>query len=161
MAAGKQRNPNAKRSNPPLYAIALSFSFNDLWLYQATMSQILPIGNSTASVVNTSNGTRIYYQGVDGAIHELSGTGPVSSGAKYVDRVVLPANQVRRDTPLASAVAAGTGLDQVRFHACKYALLSGTKSPPRSNYTTALRRIKFTNCSCPKEDRVLWMARIT
>jgi hypothetical protein len=80
------------------------------------MSQILPIGRSAAAVVNTRNGTRIYYQHVDGNIHELSGTGPISSGRKYTDRIVLTADQVRRDTPLASAIAAGTGLDRVSFH---------------------------------------------
>jgi hypothetical protein len=79
------------------------------------MSQILPIGRSAAAVVNFDNGTRIYYQHHDGAIHELSGTGTIFSKAKYTDKVIITADQARSDTPIASAVSDNEQLKQVSF----------------------------------------------
>jgi hypothetical protein len=79
------------------------------------MSQLIPVGYSSTAVVDPAGNTRIYYQGIDGAIHQLSGIGPVVSNSTYRDQIVIPANQVRASTPLASTIADNTQLNNVRF----------------------------------------------
>jgi hypothetical protein len=78
------------------------------------MSELAPVGYTSTAVVDPSGNTRIYYQNIDGAIHQLSGTGPVVSKVAYSDQVVIPANQVRASTPLASTIATNTELNNVR-----------------------------------------------
>jgi hypothetical protein len=80
------------------------------------MSQLVPVGFTSTAVVDPNGNTRIFFQGIDGAIHQLSGNGPISmSKAAYKDQVVIPASQVRAGTPLASAMATNAELKHVRF----------------------------------------------
>jgi hypothetical protein len=81
------------------------------------MSSLIPVGYTSTAVVTPDSLTRIYYQGIDGSVHELSGSGPVVSvtaTSKYTDKVVVPAANVRAGTPLASAIATNAELNNVR-----------------------------------------------
>ena len=60
------------------------------------------IGSTAAAILLSDGSTRIYYQGADGAIHEASGTGPAVRNPNYHDRVIIPANIVRINSPIAA-----------------------------------------------------------
>ena len=59
------------------------------------------IGSTAAAILLSDGSTRIYYQGADGAIHEASGNGPAVENPNYHDRVIVPAEIVRINSPIA------------------------------------------------------------
>ncbi|EGN92538.1 hypothetical protein SERLA73DRAFT_190871 [Serpula lacrymans var. lacrymans S7.3] len=71
-------------------------------------------GSSSAAVQLTTGGnpTRVYYQNVDGRIHELAGNGPLSSG--YKDDVLAVAENPRVNTPI--AVTTWNDFQQIRVY---------------------------------------------
>ena len=68
-----------------------------------------------SSAIQLANGeTRIYYQAADGAIHEAGGVGSVASGAAYSDHILIPARDVRINTPIA-VTTWGAGFQEVQY----------------------------------------------
>lgn len=69
------------------------------------MAALLPttyFGTGVAAMQVDNGDTRIYYQGVDGAIYHTGGFGSAASGAEYRTGVILvPAEKVRFNTPIA------------------------------------------------------------
>ena len=79
------------------------------------MSQIIStnyLGSTSVAIQTASGTTLIYFQHADSSIHQVKGVGPLSSGAKYIDNVLIPSGKGRVNTPLA-AVTWGTEFDQV------------------------------------------------
>lgn len=60
------------------------------------------IGSTAAAILLSDGSTRVYYQGADGAIHEASGNGPAVKNPHYHDRVVVPPEIVRINSPIAA-----------------------------------------------------------
>ena len=58
--------------------------------------------NSGAAILFPNNETRIYYQGVEGGIHEAEGTGPATSNSGYLYRLVVSPSGVRANSPIAA-----------------------------------------------------------
>jgi hypothetical protein len=70
-------------------------------------------GAGATAMVLENGETRIYYQGVNGAIYCAGGVGSAGAGAKYGPGVVVvPAERVRVNTPLA-VVSFNEGIIQV------------------------------------------------
>ena len=60
------------------------------------------LAHSAAASLLGDGSTRIYYQGPEGAIREISGVGSVISPTiEYDDIVIVPAASVRANTPIA------------------------------------------------------------
>jgi hypothetical protein len=59
-------------------------------------------GSTAAAILLTDGSTRIYYQAANGDIHEASGNGPAVSNPLYHDRVVVPKEIVRINSPIAA-----------------------------------------------------------
>lgn len=80
-------------------------------------------GAGATAMVLENGDTRIYYQGVDGAIYHTGGVGSASSGAKYRPGVILvPAEKVRFNTPLA-VISFGGGFSEVHHPSVVYATI--------------------------------------
>jgi hypothetical protein len=73
----------------------------------------LQVGSTAVALQTTSGDTLIYYQTSDGSIRQRSGVGPVSSGAKYVDKLIIPVGMARVNTPLAAVSWSPKNFDQV------------------------------------------------
>lgn len=58
---------------------------------------VLSFGGAVAAI----QGSRVYYQGADGALHELVGSGSPSPTNNYNDQIILPAGKARIASPLA------------------------------------------------------------
>ena len=59
-------------------------------------------GSTSAAILLSDGSTRIYYQGADGAIHEASGNGPAVQNPHYHDRIIVRAELVRINSPIAA-----------------------------------------------------------
>ncbi|KAF8964477.1 hypothetical protein BDZ97DRAFT_1757827 [Flammula alnicola] len=77
------------------------------------LSQCLGAGSTAIQLANGD--TRIYYQAADGAIHEAGGVGSVASGAAYSDNILIPAQDVRINTPVA-VTTWGAEFEQIRLY---------------------------------------------
>jgi hypothetical protein len=71
-------------------------------------------GSAAAILVNRH--TRIYYQANDGAIHESIGIHSVVLGGRYSDYVVVPAEDVRINSPIAATTWGPNPDDQAVSH---------------------------------------------
>ena len=71
--------------------------------------------NAAAVLLNGGSATRIYYQSADGSIHEAAGTGAAVHNPVYNERVVVTADKVRINSPIAAvAWKDGNNVEQVR-----------------------------------------------
>jgi len=72
------------------------------------------LGAGSTAIQLANGDTRIYYQATDGAIHEAGGNGSVVSGARYSDHILIPAQGVRINTPIA-VTTWGAGFQEVQY----------------------------------------------
>jgi len=76
-----------------------------------TQLDVLPYqtygSTGSALLQNTTGGTCIFYQNIDGGIHAIGSSGTPLSGAAYSDKPMVPASGVRANTPIAAVQWSG------------------------------------------------------
>ncbi|KJA13609.1 hypothetical protein HYPSUDRAFT_92712 [Hypholoma sublateritium FD-334 SS-4] len=75
------------------------------------------LGSNAAAVLLTGgSATRIYYQSADGSIHEAAGTGAAVNNPVYTECIVVAAEKVRINTPIAVVAWPEGNTDQIRLY---------------------------------------------
>lgn len=81
------------------------------------------LGSNAAAVLLTGgSATRIYYQSADGSIHDAAGTGAAVNNPVYTERIVVAAEKVRINSPIAVVASNLLGRMEIRT---RYASVTG------------------------------------